>query len=1074
MIGQGQLGINLSGLVVAVLLILAAVMNRPPLESERPRSAKIEPAPLGRYEVVPARLWEDPFEAIARIRPASNQENSGSDQSDVRPPANPVRDYLNDLAKHDAEIVLMPILVSGGPYPTLRETRLRRRLAVLAGLGTSNRLPVRSDRLGHWQWEFGKDGRGKLDIPFEAFRRGGGKKPVLVLWLDDDVFGAEGPLCLLNRMLSEIAGDEVAEFPAAVRVLGPASSDSLKEVYRELEGRRTCKGGFSYLGDSDARYQDFQLISPVATTPSQNLVGHDVAEGMVEIEGSGETFVFHRTITTDDEIVAYLLGELRLRGIDPTASWGDNSLISSLFSAFNKWSPLYRPDPEVAPRDHVALISEWDTKFGRTLPHLFRQQATWSWCQGREEDKDEEKECYGRVKQAAPWIHQFAYIRGLDGDTPADANKVKLQRDAGKTDVVALATGGEGGFKEPAVGGSQFDYLRRMTREIEALDWQLRRDDRGSIKAFGILGSDFYDKLLILQALKERFPSQLYFTTDLDARYLDAKVFRWTRNLVIGSSFGLTLSREHQRKVLPFRDSYQTAVFLATRQVFEEGEPGASYQKPKPKPRIFEVGYRRFFDLKTPEAPCNDIGDATPVGTDKKEPCYRTPGVKPADNDKVGPTADSLKSTGPDSWEFARNHAPTLVLAGLLALFLAVWVLPQARHWLRGLLPWSSKQTECSSREPSAPGSAPDGDHRSDTSAPAWRLSPWLYLGASLFYLSLLAWLIAVASSGEEPFAWSGGVSIWPSELARLLAGFLACLFLISGWRLLERTDQNLLQDFKLPVSQDGDLSGRYRKSFSQWYADARDARANVPLVRRIRRLVAHDLPLIAEQRTPESPPIGDGVAAAQVWRYYRQFAGMRPRALRVLTASAAFWLLGVLILYGLGDPLSPHRGAGAYWFSTFNGLIALGVPFVILLFAALDEALLCGTLLRHMGAGEVSWPAKLGLGDFRLEPEMRAAVDYWLTIEFAARRTEPSGNLVYVPFIVILFILFSFSTRFDNWDTPGSVLGLIGLSVTITLVSSIWLRNTAQRVRQKILNCLSEEISGIEYAAAKTHSEQL
>jgi hypothetical protein len=108
---------------------------------------------------------------------------------------------------------------------------------------------------------------------------------------------------------------------------------------------------------------------------------------------------------------------------------------------------------------------------------------------------------------------------------------------------VSLATGTDAGFKEPAIGTNQYDYLRRLALQIAELDWSLKRDDRGSIKAFGILGNDYFDKLLILQALKERFPSQLYFTTDLDAGYLDAKVFRWTRNLVVAAPFGLTLRR---------------------------------------------------------------------------------------------------------------------------------------------------------------------------------------------------------------------------------------------------------------------------------------------------------------------------------------------------------------------------------------------------------------------------------------------------------------------------------------------------------------------------------------------------
>ena len=100
--------------------------------------------------------------------------------------------------------------------------------------------------------------------------------------------------------------------------------------------------------------------------------------------------------------------------------------------------------------------------------------------------------------------------------------------------------------------------------------------------------------------------------------------------------------------------------------------------------------------------------------------------------------------------------------------------------------------------------------------------------------------------------------------------------------------------------------------------------------------------------------------------------------------------------------------------------------------------------------------------------------MDYWITTEFIAERTAPSAHLVHLPLLVTLFLLLSLSTRFDNWNTPASVIGLIALTVGIVLLASSRLRRCAQRIRQRVVDDLKEEVTGIEYAAAKTQSEKL
>jgi hypothetical protein len=121
------------------------------------------------------------------------------------------------------------------------------------------------------------------------------------------------------------------------------------------------------------------------------------------------------------------------------------------------------------------------------------------------------------------------------------------------------------------------------------------------------VGTDVYDKILVLQALSGQFPRAVFFTTDLDARLLDSQHISWTRHLLIGSAFGLGLRQELQADIPPFRDTYQTSAYLATVLAIERAarpiaapSAAAAVEPASPwtgKPRIFEIGNSTAFDL---------------------------------------------------------------------------------------------------------------------------------------------------------------------------------------------------------------------------------------------------------------------------------------------------------------------------------------------------------------------------------------------------------------------------------------------------------------------------------------------
>ena len=202
-------------------------------------------------------------------------------------------------------------------------------------------------------------------------------------------------------------------------------------------------------------------------------------------------------------------------------------------------------------------------------------------------------------------MRSFSYLRGLDGMLPdidkSSANAPRKDDNGKSKDLRAQL---EDAPPEHAEGRSQYDYLRRLGDEIARLDSDKRFAENG-VKAIGIVGSDVYDKLLILQALRSRFKDKIFFTTDLDARYLHADQKEWARNLVVASNFDLSLRPALQQSTLPFRDGYQTATYLAALMALE-GKP-LDYWNGKMKdwlrPQIFEIGRTGAVHLASPSVP---------------------------------------------------------------------------------------------------------------------------------------------------------------------------------------------------------------------------------------------------------------------------------------------------------------------------------------------------------------------------------------------------------------------------------------------------------------------------------------
>jgi hypothetical protein len=390
---------------------------------------------------------------------------------------------------------------------------------------------------------------------------------VLVLWLRVEEF-CERPFEQLLALRKLLPYDKTTW-----RIIGPYGSSGLRTLVNEVSANDARK-------DKKA----LRFYSPYATVPDSKLLEGIPKEARPKLEkfldDKGVSLV--RTIGNDGQLANALTEELVLRGLKAGELTGKSDA---------ERVAACRTDPEHAKQapSRVAILAERDTFYGRNVLNDFSDgTSSRGFC-----------------------AEGFDYLRGLDGELPVIGSSPQGSSGAPKASQSSSKTEGGGAtFEEIAAGQQQFDYLRRLSLRLRERDRELRsasQDNRGGVRAIGVLGSDVHDKLLILQALKPEFPDAVFFTTDLDSRFLHPREQPWARNLVVASTFGLRLGDEFQGGTPPFRDSYQTAIYLSTLLAISDTRAVGAKQGTEitqgqidawfTRPRIFEIGRTMAFDF---------------------------------------------------------------------------------------------------------------------------------------------------------------------------------------------------------------------------------------------------------------------------------------------------------------------------------------------------------------------------------------------------------------------------------------------------------------------------------------------
>jgi hypothetical protein len=247
----GFAGMSGSGGIALVVLVAGALYFRTvPLETTRPavNDTLIQQQFAG--QDVDARLWQDPFTAVALGIELAAQKagKSGNADKPVSRQASALgadidrqitgENNKGEKSKGKKSVEVFAVMLSGGPYAEDVESRRRTRYAVLAALNASRFEPVDSEHLGYF---VPADGSPKLPrvVPYEWFVLAADTRPrndgsdgrrILVMWLDAGAF-ANKPFEQWKKLVDDLWPKDKPKLNWCV--IGPAGSDGLKAMVDE-------------------------------------------------------------------------------------------------------------------------------------------------------------------------------------------------------------------------------------------------------------------------------------------------------------------------------------------------------------------------------------------------------------------------------------------------------------------------------------------------------------------------------------------------------------------------------------------------------------------------------------------------------------------------------------------------------------------------------------------------------------------------------------------------------------------------------------------------------------------------
>jgi hypothetical protein len=985
-------------LVAIVAAVFAGALYLPSYRSPRPEPKALPWDPTVTEARVPALATQDPLDvAYARAKELGFPDKPHgigvlSDLKDQLAAPSPPQDRV---APHPKSLVLAVSLRSGA-WSEDRERRVRTRYAVTAALAQQRFSPRATREL---RFALAPQLGEQSIVPYEWFEASAPFEPddvrpsrVLCLWIDEALL-EERPFAKTAAMLEALIASDDRD--VAVRFIGPSNSGALLGLLRDAHdvqaalAAQSCATGVAQLYPY---WGPLEVVSPMATVPF-DAIGGEAASLVHEFEDAPadgcakKVLELVRAIGQDDELAELLLLELaeripalmRLDG--GQIAWTDSALTrmtkeglprdvcvkpSSIFADWAELASLvdflgFRPISFIPPRRlpvQVALVSEQDTEYGRR------------WCGTLERERE-------RLARTNPLLNEIEF-RFVPYSSVIDGNQLDAPKSADKSKDV-------GDVSLDDLGASQVDYLRRSERMLSA---------NGGVSAIIALGTDVYDTLMILQALRPAFPGTLFLTTDMDVRVLEPVHQPYTRNLIVATHFDVGAPKD----TLRFRDSYQFSTHRAVELVLQGAERELAWRDSGLTPRLFEIGRDAPVELNT------DGMDFATRG-DRRLPAKQAPTASGwlALLAELLPGAPELLAKEPSSPGSAepRLHLP----AGLLcscATVLTAFVLIARR-------PRAPRRREASAFERRV------------------RLSiPYAILFAAAVAIVFGAARVAqmARSHPTEPFEPFAGVSVWPTVLLRLVCTAF-CLGSIVFLR------EELI-----------DAHARIQDAFS--LSATKPRMAMVQAWRWLFALPKHDH--------------ANPAAATDVWEFVGCWIKSKSWLVLRLLAYVVLCHVLAAPFFKFSNVSSPVRGEFSYVIERFSIFVNVWSFFALICYVLETSFLSHRLIGRLADVAASVLPQQyvqtesMAIGISLDQAEHRGR------LLLARAITQVADAQVYFPAIAVGVMVVARANTLDNWSWPAVLIGTLVTFFTMLLLSVLSSHLVAREARVKALDYFRRE----------------
>jgi hypothetical protein len=290
-------------------------------------------------------------------------------------------------------------------------------------------------------------------------------------------------------------------------------------------------------------------------------------------------------------------------------------------------------------------------------------------------------------------------------------------------------------------------------------------------------------------------------------------------------------------------------------------------------------------------------------------------------------------------------------------------------------------------------------------------------------YLSKLG---VIAHVAQEPLAFFSGISIWPSEMLRLIALMLAIHFMVKAGIDLRANERELRERFSLdPLPKTGFRWHHLGLGLEQWRMTRSDKSATEP-----------------------------ELSAQEAWHAYLWRNKFWPRFIRIGVLFILYLLFSIVIVKLFPAPPPPARGDLAFRFDWW-AILFTAIGMMILSFYVVDAIQLNSNFIRMFARVVTKWGDAVVEQSWRSPPLSEDELSAYNEIFFVADRTHVVARLIWYPFIILTLMIVARSSFFDNWGWSPGLLAIYVINACWALGSAILLRRAAEQLRGATLSNL-------------------